>query len=167
MIFFQHVPIEFLYNKSYSYYTSPAESYLYSRMKIVKADGSNISASDIIAPGQQFGLQLFNNIHVFINGTCTTYQPQHFPFRQAIEQLLTTSTAYQKSVLSQELFYRDHEKNMFTNANTGYQKRLSLASSSKSFELITRIGEFPFNCIRQLPPGIFHLSIKSIFSKVK
>lgn len=91
---------------------------------------------------------------MFINGTCVTFQPNFHPFRQAIEQLLTTSTAYQKSVLSEELFYRDQEKHIFTNANTGFKKRQELAAESKSIELVTRLGEFPFNCIRQLPPGL-------------
>lgn len=180
------VPIELLYPKSYNYYTSCAESYLYIKFKIVKQNGSDLAATDVVAPGQQFGQQLFSSVHVFVNGTCTTYQPNFYPFRQGIEQLLTTSSSYQKSVLSQvfnlfsfkyyshcriltyghtlviddicttlqELFYRDVTKNSFTSANTGFKQRFDLSSPSKSVELITRIGEFPFTNIRQLPQDV-------------
>lgn len=165
------LPIEFLYPKSHQYYTACAESFLYSKFKIEKNPKKSAPAPspdtpakpatpatpavdpNVIAPGQQFGQQMFSTVHIFINGTCVTYMPQFYAYRGAIEQILSTSATFQNSVLSQELFHRDTAVDLFTPINTGYMKRYNQSLNGKSVEIITRLGDFPFNNIRQLPPG--------------
>jgi hypothetical protein len=150
-----NLPIEFLCPRSHQYYSNPSESFLYVKARILKEDGKKCESSDAVAVSQMFSMTCIESVHAYLNGTLVNHTANYYPFRAAVENLLSTSTAYQNTVLSPELFYKDDTPNEFDlTKNNGFKQRFELTKESKSFEMCFPLAENVFQQVKCLPPQI-------------
>jgi hypothetical protein len=70
-------PIEFEVSSSGEDYIDFANSYLYVRAKITKADGKNLEAADNVGPVNNFLHSLFSQVDVSFNGSFNHKQIKH------------------------------------------------------------------------------------------
>jgi hypothetical protein len=147
-----NVPIQFAIGSSSSHVLDLENSFLYLRCKILKSDGTKITATDTVAPTHDFFGSLFSGVEITINGYPVSSSGNHYSYRHHLFNLLTHGTGYKSTILSEELYYPDSKPNVFRAAdNDGYKKRQSMAALSAEFECIGNINEAVFRQQRYLP----------------
>lgn len=82
-------PIEFEVSSSGDDYIDYANSYLYVRAKITRANGTNLEETDTVGPVNNFLHSLFSQVDVSLNGTQITNSTNTYPYRAYIETLLS------------------------------------------------------------------------------
>jgi len=102
--------------------------------KIVKADGSAISTTDIVAGSEDFFSALFESVVVSINGVIVSKLAPFYPFKAHILNLLTHGKDYKDTILTSELYYPDSKPDTFTvAANEGFKTRMKFSERSLTF----------------------------------
>ena len=134
-------PLEFNITGSQLDYYCPEKTFLYLKCKITKRDGTDIGATDDVAPGQHFFAQFFDSAETFINGVSVTKYPDNYGHRHHILSLLKDSKDAKDTILTSELYYRDSKKNDFVTGNPGYTARKALAKDSAPFEMIGYLAD--------------------------
>jgi hypothetical protein len=141
-------PIEFDIASSRDDYIDFANSYLYVKAKLVRADGANMAAADTVGPVNNFLHSLFSEVDVSLNGTLITNSTNTYPYRAYIENLLSYGPAAKKSQLTACLFYKDDAGKMDQanpladdddEKNSGLTQRAVFTSRSREVDLIGRI----------------------------
>ena len=103
----ENSPIEFDIPSSGEDYVDFANSYLHVKAKIVKGNGENLAADDVVAPTNLWLHSLFSQVDVSLNGTQITSSTNTYPYRAMIETLLTYGGDAKQSQLTSALFYKD------------------------------------------------------------
>ena len=132
------VPIEFDVSSSGEDYMDFANSYLYVRAKLQRANGANIEDGDEVGPVNNFLHSLFSQIDVSLNGTLITSSTNTYPYRAYIENLLSYGPDAKESQLTAALFYKDKAGKMDAanphaadaDVNTGLKKRAAFVSEN-------------------------------------
>jgi hypothetical protein len=140
-------PIEFDIASSGDDYVDFANSFLYVRVKIVRAGGAHLDPTDTIGPANNFLHSLFSQVDVSLNGTLITSSTNTYPYRAYIENLLTYGPAAKQSHLTGCLFYKDEAGKMDQanpnadagDRNGGLTKRAAFIARSREVDLIGRI----------------------------
>jgi hypothetical protein len=138
-------PIEFDISSSGEDYIDFNDSQICVRIKIIKADGSNIGADEKVAPVNNTLHSLFSQVDVSLNGTQITDSTNTYSYRAIIEDLLSYGSEAKKSQLTCALFYKDEAGKMDSNdpsdvtANEGLRKRSSFTAGSKEVDLVGRL----------------------------
>ena len=138
-------PIEFDISSSGDDYIDFNDSQLFVRMKIVKADGSNLAAAEKVGPVNNTLHSLFSQVDVSLNGTQITDSSNTYSYRALIEDLLSFGSEAKKSQLTCALFYKDEAGKMESNdstvdtANSGLKTRAAFTAGSREVDLVGRL----------------------------
>lgn len=141
-------PIEFDVSSSGDDYMDLTNSLLHVRVKITKADGSNIAANETVGPINNFLHSLFSQVDVTLNGTLITSSTNTYAYRAYLESLLSYGPAAKQSQLTAALFYKDEAGKLdkpnpraadATDRNIGLVTRAAFSAESKEIDMIGRI----------------------------
>jgi hypothetical protein len=145
-------PLEFYINGNGTHYLDLNSSYLYVKAKIVRQDGTDLIATDKVAPGNLFLSTMFENCYVSANGVQISDSANFYPYQSWIQKQLSFGESFKKTELSSEMYYKDTiGADTYTDLNTGFKSRLDLCAGSKAFELIGRINASIFQQKRYIP----------------
>jgi hypothetical protein len=151
----ESVPIQFSVGSSSSHVYDLENSFVYLKLKVLKSDGTKITATDTVAPSHGFFASLFSGVEILLNGYPVSSSGNHYGYRHHLFNLLTYGSGYKSSVLSEELYYPDTKANKFVaSENSGYKARQELCALSKDFEVIGSINEAIFKQQRYLPGSV-------------
>lgn len=129
-------PIDFLAPACDEEYTD-LDHTLEIECKIVKADGSNLDADDLVGFVNCPLHAMFSQIDVWIAETLVTSSSNTYPYQAYLEKILSYDEAALKSQFSAELFDKDTPGFMdsLTADNDGFTKRREYTKLSKSVVL--------------------------------
>jgi len=139
------VPLEFEVSGSGDDYIDFGNTYLYLKVKLLRANGDNLDAADAVAPTNYFLHSLFSQVDISLNGTQITTATHTYPYRAFIEALLSDGSDSKTSQLSGGLFYKDDAGRMNNvdvdgdNTNSGFLERRALTAESRILDLMGRI----------------------------
>ena len=140
-------PIEFEVSSSGDDHIDFANSYLYVRAKITRANGNNLDNDDTVGPVNNFLHSLFSQVDISLNGTLITNSTNTYPYRAYIESLLSYGPPAKKSHLTASLYFKDDAGKMDkpnpkaegADRNNGLAKRAAYTSGSNEVDMIGRI----------------------------
>ena len=148
-------PVEFIIPSSTSYFLDLNSSFLYLRLRILKSNDTNLSATDIVAPSHGFLSAMFNSLEVSMNSTIISKIASLYSYRAHILDLLTHGTGYKATILSTSMYYPDLKSDTFTAAeNKGFETRLNYSKLSTPFEVLGKLSETAFTQDRYFPSEI-------------
>ena len=137
-------PIEFEIGGTGDDYIDLANTFLYLKVKLTRADGTDLHADDVVAPTNYFLHGLFSQVDIWLNGTQITASMNTYPYRAILEALLSYGSDAKRSQLSASLFYAD-DAGKFDNiavddtANTGFATRRATTARSRTVDLMGRL----------------------------
>ena len=151
--------IEFLIDqKSSGEYLDLANTFLHIQAKITNQDGTPLEKTTVVGPVNNFFHSLFSQVDISLNDTLVTQNENNYQFKAYIENTLNYDRGAKKSQLTSEFFYRDsaHKFEDFTQdgSNSGFKTRASLASESKSIDMIGKLRCDLMNMSRYLLNGV-------------
>ena len=133
--------IEFLVKGADQLYLDLNDSRLHLRVKMTKADGTNMTANT----GAIINLplhSLFREVSVELNGRSVSNPNQLYPYRAYLETLLNYSKETQQTRLLTEGWVRDTANQLAVTAangdNRGLATRATMFAESKTVELVGR-----------------------------
>ncbi|KFM74444.1 hypothetical protein X975_15232, partial [Stegodyphus mimosarum] len=136
-------PVEFNISGTGEEYLDLSSSYIYVKVKIVKANASALTIKDYVSPVNLFLHALFSQVDVSLNERIISASTNTYPYRAYIETLLNYGEDAKKSLLTCECFYKDTnltEVNPLADKpNEGLKKRLELIKGSKTLDLIGQL----------------------------
>ena len=135
-------PIEFTISAENSYYVDLANTFLYVRVSVATADGTNLEAGVEISPECNFLHTMWSQIDVYLNGSLVTQSNNNYPYRAYIENLLSFSHDAKSSQLSAGILWHCNTAGQFDtrgDANSGYTTRKALAAQSKQIDMMGRL----------------------------
>jgi len=148
-------PIEYVIPSTTTHYTDLQNSFLYLSAKIMKADGTPLVGSEVVAGSEDFFSALFESVEVSMNGVIVSKSASLYPFKSHIINLLTHDKDYKDTILTSELYYPDSKPDTFTASNNdGFKTRMGFSEKSSSFELIGKICESVFQQPKYFPPSV-------------
>ena len=105
---FQQTPVlEFDTTLHGDVYINLLQTKLFLKVRILKSDGSKLTAADKVAPVNLFFHALFKQCDVYLNRTLVSSSGDLYPIKSYLKRLLTTSAEEKSTRLQAELFYRD------------------------------------------------------------
>ena len=138
-------PIEFDISASGEDYMDLANSYLFVKAKIQRADGANLDNADEVGPVNNFLHSMFSQIDIQLNGTLISSSTNTYPYRAYIENLLSYGPAAKASHLTAALFYKDEagkmdDRNPLADAaNSGLKTRAGFTNRNRVVDLVGRL----------------------------
>ena len=138
-------PIEFDVASSGDDYIDFANSQLYVKAQILRADGTDMHNDDTVGPVNNFLHSLFSQVDVSMNGTLITNSTNTYPYRAYIETLLSYGMSAKQSQLTAALFYKDEASKMDKRSphaaerNSGLHSRALFTDNSHVVDMIGRI----------------------------
>ena len=139
-------PIEFDISASGEDYIDLANSQLYVRMKITKADGSPIAQDEKVGPINNLLHSLFSQVDISLNGTQITDSSNTYAYRALIEDVLSYGSEAKKSHLTCSLYYKDEAGKMDTNdpsagdlTNSGLITRSAYTAGGREIDMVGRL----------------------------
>ena len=136
-------PIEFVI-KGTEQYLDLYNSYIQIQVKVVKADGSPLTADDDNqhGPVNNFLHSLFSEVEVYVGGVQVTTSSNLYPYRAYLENLLSYDVGAKSTQLAAELFYQDtarHFNKATGDDNRGLKQRRNLTQRSKTVDMAGRL----------------------------
>ena len=104
--------IEFNVSGSGQDYLDPANTQLYVKARITRADGTAIPNDAAVGPVNLLLHSLFSDVEISLNETPVTSSNNTYAYRAYIETLLSFGTTAKKSQLTSQLYYKDEISNM-------------------------------------------------------
>lgn len=133
-------PLEFYISGNGEHYLDLSHTILHLQVKVVKKDGTNLTATDDVAPINYFLNTMFSECAVFLNDKQVASQV-NYSYRSLIECLLFSSKASQQSMHSAALFHKDtashHDVVTAEQTNSGYTIRRNACKNSRLMDLIS------------------------------
>jgi hypothetical protein len=127
-----------------------SDSFVRILVTIVKADGSDLSDSDKIAPENFFFHTLFQRMDAGINGSISN--SMEYAYVAWMNAQLQSGLGEKSSMLSSEIYYPG-PFDKFDSTNPSFTKRLALGKNSKTFEMLGRPMHGLFTTSKFLSPG--------------
>ena len=126
-----------------------ARSYLYLKVKVSKADGTNLDGASKVGFGNYPKASLFNQVDVILGGKLISSATNTYAHRSILEVLLNYDKEAAESQLGCGLFCKDTAGQMDITVdpvlNTGLGTRSGWTKTSKTVELQGRIHSDLFN----------------------
>ena len=139
-------PIEFTVSGSGQDYLDAANTQLYVKAKITRADETDIANDAAVGPVNLLLHSLFSDVDVSLNETSVTSSNNMYAYRAYIETLLSYGTTAKQSQLTSQLYYKDvagalEEINPYDDAavNTGFVARSQFTNESRVVDMIGKI----------------------------
>ena len=146
-----HVPAtQILENRYYDL----GNSYLLTKLKVTKNDGSALAPSDDVAPANLMHYMAFKNCIVSVQGNIISNSNNMYSYRGILPEILAKSEGEKTSTMTAMLYYKDTTPEDFTSSNTGYVARKALAAGSKTFDVVGRLASSLFEQERWIIPGV-------------
>lgn len=131
--------IEFRIVGNSSQYLDLADCFLYLTVQVVNLDGSDLHQNQNISTTNLFLHSLFVQIDLSINGKLIWTSNNVYPYKSYIETILTFGEDYFESQGQCALFYKDTNKFVSNDTNSGYKHRRLMIKASKILELIDKL----------------------------
>ena len=149
-------PIEFVVPGHGDEYIDLSHTMLHVQAKIVKSDGGNTQATDMVSPVNNFLHSLFTQVDVYLNQRLVSSPGNTYAYRSYIETLLNYGPAAKGSHLTAGLWYNDDAGNMdkTDETNGGFKARRNLTIKSKAVDLMGHIHADIFNQEKFLLNGV-------------
>ena len=164
-------PIEFLLPGSGDAYMDLANTYLFVRAKVTKADGSNLDTDSAVGPVNNWLHSLFSQVDVYLNDTLVTPSTNTYPYRAYIETALSYGADAKETQLTSQLWYKDTAGRMDSvalvdddTANVGFKNRRNYTTQSRVVEMMGRLHVDMFLQDRILLNGV-DVKIRLVRSK--
>jgi hypothetical protein len=159
-------PIDFYVPAAGDDYLDLAHTMLFLRVKITKSDGTALTATDNVAPVNNFMHSLFKNVEVSFNNKIINPGAGFYHLRSYIEACLNYGCDAKDSHLTSTLYYADTAGKFsdLDDTNTGFAKRKAFTSLSKEVDLYGKLNCDFFNQNRLLLNGV-NMQIKLIRSQ--
>src|SRR5215469_2426257 len=103
----QGSPIEFNISGSGQDYLDLANTQLYVKAQILRANNDAIDNTDAVGPVNLLLHSLFSEVDITLNDTLITSSNNTYAYRSYLETLLSYSPAAKKSQLTSALYYKD------------------------------------------------------------
>ena len=139
-------PIEFTVSGSGQDYLDAANTQLYVKAKITRADGADIAGDAQVGPVNLFLHSLFSDVDVSLNKTPVTSSNNTYAYRAYIETLLSYGSTAKQSQLTSQLYYKDvagalEEINPYDDnaVNAGFVARSQFTNVSRVVDMIGKI----------------------------
>lgn len=160
-------PIEFNISGTGEDYLDLANTYLYIKAKITKADGSDLAADENVAFVNDPIDALFTQVDLSLNEKLVTQSTNTYPQRCYIEKLLGHGSDAKTSQLTAGLWFKDTAGKFDSTAdgeNKGYAERKKLTAQSKPVEMIGKIHGDLFHQERYILNGV-NIKLRLVRSK--
>jgi len=130
-----------------SHYVQLNKNYLYMKLKITKADGTDLqppteaNGDHIVGPINLIGKTLFKQVKVHVNGKLAFDSGDNYAYRSYLETELNYGWAAKATQLTAALYAKDQPPNQIENEtnNTGFSWRQSWFQNSKVVEVMAPI----------------------------
>lgn len=100
-------------------YLDLSKTMIFIKLKITKADGSNLTTGEKTAPVNNLLQSLFKQVDLYLNGILVTQSTGTYSFKSMFETLLNYGPAAKKSQLTGALYYKDTAGSMEETDCTG------------------------------------------------
>lgn len=142
--------LEFRIPGSPSQYLDPSDSFLVVRVKVVKADGTNLSletAGSGNSPGTPatdvsvvncFMHSLFSQCDVYLANQIVSSSNNCYAYKAYIESILKSSFNHSIDIIT-TIMSRDSDNFSLTDTNSGYHSRKKIVAGSKTVELVGKL----------------------------
>ena len=154
-------PIEFKISGNGEAFLDPSQTQLYLKLKVTKADGSNLDAASKTATTNYPIGSLFSQVNVTMGGKLISASSNTYAHRAFIEVMLYYEKEAQESQLTSSLFYKDTAGKMEDSdiakdpvENTGAAARNAWIRTSNVVELQGRIHADIFNQEKLILNGV-------------
>ncbi|MET0103903.1 MAG: hypothetical protein ABW072_02035 [Sedimenticola sp.] len=155
--------LEFNIPAQSSAYVDLKRSVLNIKMRLVKADGTLVDSTQVLAPVNVPLHALFSQIDVAFQQTPFSHWGINYPYKAYMDTLLKTNKALQDHILTSQLFYKDTDDVDTTDAksgrNDGLKTRYAKTLGGKTVELEGPLLLDVFQQPKLLMNGV-HLGIK-------
>jgi len=135
-------PIEFVISGSGQDYLDLSNTQLYVRAQILRADGTNIWATDNVAPVNLWLHSLISEVDVKLNDTLVTSTNNTYSYRAYLETLLSYGPAAKQSQLTSSMYYKYtgemdcHDLQANPVVNEGLKKRRNHVALSATVDMV-------------------------------
>ena len=143
-----NTPIDFdIPNKNGDEYTDLSQTYLNLKVKFTKADGSNLSNTQVLAPINFLFYAIFSQIDIWLNNVLVTSSNNTQTYRSVIELLTNYGQDALNSIYQSILFHKDtagymnsiqHDATK-TDVNKGFIKRREIMGNSREIDMMGRL----------------------------
>lgn len=128
--------IEFKVEGTNDEYIDLNETELVLDVKVLKADNSNLAATDVIAPINNWLHSMFSDIKMEIQNTVVEGGEHMYPYKAYMHNLLSHDYYSKRTQLATSGWFKDTTGKMNTNTdNTGFTSRQALIARSRSIQL--------------------------------
>lgn len=148
-------PITFNVMGTNEHYIDLSKTRLYMRMKVTKADGTALGATDFTVPANNICHSAFNQCTVWLNDQQITPTSMFYAYRAYLERLLCTSKEFNKTQAALAGYYKETDPaNKDQTKEDSFKKRFDISALSAVFEVLGRIHADIFCSGTFLPPGV-------------
>lgn len=155
-------PFEFIIPPVADAYLLMNKLQLYMQLRIVKADGTNCTAEDVVAPVNALGAVFWEHAEVHLNdypmgGTSAS----NIHYKAYIETILSYDATSRETHMANQLFAMDkpNQYDTMADGNDGFKKRRLETNGSKKFDVMGPLTIDFLRANKHLTPGN-KLSIK-------
>ena len=159
-------PLEFSITGRSDEFMDLAHTMLHVVVKVTKDDGTDLAATDELAPVNNLLHSMFSQVDVYLNEKLISPPNNTYAYKCYIESLLNYGPDAKDSHLSSALWYGDTSSKMdiLGAANNGYKIRKEFAAGSKHIDLIGHLRGDIFNQEKFLLNGV-DLRVKMVRSR--
>jgi hypothetical protein len=119
------------------HYLQLNKNYLYIKLKILKADGTDITATEVVGPINLLAKTLFKQVKIHINGKLTFDSSDLYAYRAFLETELNYNYDTKVSQLTAALYEKDTPAHQVENAaNTGFTNRRAVFFSNQTNRVV-------------------------------
>ena len=133
-------PIEFKISGSETEYLDLMNTFVFVKVKVTAADGTNIANDADVAPVNLLLHSMFSQVDMILGDTLVTASTNTYAYRAYIETLLSYGREAKQSQLTAAMWYKDSAGQMLVHAeNVGYQKRKASVARSVPLEMMGKL----------------------------
>lgn len=154
-------PIEFLVTGSGQDYIDMANTQLYVRAQILRANNEAIDNTNHVGPVNNLLHSMFSEVDIKLNDTLITSTNNTYAYRSYLETLLSYGSEAKSSQLTASLYYKDKSGSMDENnphaqdaRNLGFVKRHSFFEAGRIVDLIGCIHSDLFFQDKYIPSDV-------------
>lgn len=152
-------PLEFVIPASGSQYINLNQTYLHIKLKVVKADGTDMEIDDKVAPINEVLHSLWSHVEILLQQKLINVSTTNYGYKSLMETLLSYDTNAKNTRLQSEGFFKDTSGVMdandpLTGGNAGLAKRFNLVLTSKEVDFMGPLHADFFQQNRLLLNGV-------------
>ena len=133
-------PVEIVIPNTSPMYVDLKQTFLHIKAKVVKSNGADLEASDVVTPTNLFMHSMWRQVDVYLNQKLVSSGGTNYSYKAMVDVLLS-KRSYHETILQSQLFYKDTagtlDRTILTDTplNVGLIKRNLLARLSKTIDM--------------------------------